>query len=377
MHDVDVTVVGAGAVGLACAYEVAPLVKNLVILEKHAKPGTQISSRNSEVIHAGLYYPPDHLKTRLCIEGRRYLLDFCRQHQIPFALIGKLVVATNQQELQSIQNLMHNAINCGIEDLSMLSREEIKKLEPHIEGAGALSSPGTGIIDSHRLIKRLESLCLALGANMLYKTCLAGIDQTSRGFTCTVKAPDNTLYSFTSRVLINAAGLNSAHIAAIAGIDISAASYRLYPVKGEYFRVVSGKHRLVNSLIYPSPQRHLAGLGIHATKDLSGALRLGPNAFYVNELDYDVNPEHAGEFYESIHDIMPFLAKKDLVPDMAGVRPKLQAPGAPIRDFVVAHESSLGINGLVNLIGIESPGLTGCLAIGKMVCSLLRDAALI
>ncbi len=377
MYGLDITIIGAGVVGLSIARQLSRLGKNIVLLEKEPGPGRGISSRNSEVIHAGIYYPPGSLKANLCVQGCTMLYDFCAEHRIPFKRTGKVIVAASMSEERSIERLFHTGTQNGAQGLRMLGKKELAAIEPNVCGHSALYSPNTGIIDSHQLTKRLEALSLMDGVTILYRSPLVRIEKDSRGFICSVKPPGQPCYSFSTRILINAAGLESEAVATMAGIDIEQALYRIFPVKGEYFRVRGGKHRLVNGLVYPSPEKNLTGLGIHATKDLSGSLRLGPNTLFVDHIDFDVDPGHAHAFFESACDLLPFLREKDLMPDMAGIRPKLQGPGEDFRDFVITHETDRGLSGLVNLIGIESPGLTSCLAIGDHVENKLKESGLL
>jgi L-2-hydroxyglutarate oxidase LhgO len=377
MYGVDIAIIGAGLIGLSIANTLSSSVKHIVVLEKEPGPGRGISSRNSEVIHAGIYYPLSSLKASLCVQGNRMLYEFCDKNNIPFKKIGKVIVAVSENEFYSIEDLFIRGQENGVEGLRILGRKELSSIEPSVQGVGALYSPDTGIIDSHQLTKRLEALCLNGNVSILYKSPLLSLEKTSGGFVCTVEHPDQSLYSFRSRIVINAAGLASDSIASLAGIDIQSARYRIFPVKGEYFRVRGEKHHLVNGLVYPSPEKNLTGLGIHATKDLSGSLKLGPNAFYVNHMDFDVDPQHAREFFESIHDLLPFLSEEDLVADMSGIRPKLYKPGDKIRDFIITREEKRGLDGLINLIGIESPGLTSCLAIGEYVKAMIKESGLI
>jgi L-2-hydroxyglutarate oxidase LhgO len=377
MLHVDITIVGAGVVGLAAACACSGRGRQVVLLEKEPGPGRETSSRNSEVIHAGIYYPGGSLKAGLCVEGARMLYAFCDEHRIPFKRIGKVVVASSVHEERAVEDLWRRGIENGVEGLAMLTRSELRKREPHVSGVSALSSPNTGIIDSHRLIMRLESLALSLGCTILYSSRLTAIDRSPHGYSCRVDGPGPEQYAFLTSSLINSAGLEADTIAAMAGIDIDDAAYRIYPVKGEYFRVRGKKQALVNGLVYPSPEKNLTGLGIHVTKDLAGSVRLGPDARYVDAISYEVNPAHAPAFLESARTLLPFLLEDDLLPDMAGIRPKIQPPGGGIRDFVIRHEADRGLPGLISLVGIESPGLTCALAIGDMVKRTLEEADLL
>ena len=369
MHDVDITIIGAGVVGLAIAHELSGQSEVLVI-EQDAAPGRGVSSRSSEVIHAGIYFPPHFLKTRLCVEGNPRLYAFCRRYHVPHQRIGKVIVAVTSREGASLENLCALGRENGVTGLRLIERSELKVLEPHVNGICALVSPDTGIVDSHQLVKRLEALTLDNKASILCHTALTGLDQSMEGFTCHVRQ-HGTSYRFSSRIVITAAGLSSDSVAALSGIDIDEAGYRIHPVKGEYFRVGSRSASRINGLVYPSPEKDLTGLGIHATKDLAGGMKLGPNAFYVDGLDYSVDPAHKQAFFENIHELLPFLCPDDLEPDMAGIRPKTQAKGAAAKDFIIAHEIGRGLPCLVNLVGIESPGLTASLAIGRIVAEML------
>jgi len=376
MINVDITIVGAGVVGLAVACAVSESQKNVVIIDKESGPGCGISSRHSEVIHAGIYYPVGSLKTNLCIKGSSLIYDFCLNHDIPCKQVGKVIVAATQAEEQSIESLWRLGNENGAQGLQMLTTSELRIREPHVQGSCAIFSPHTGIIDSHRLIKTLELMALDRGCTIIYNTLLDAIDVDKHGFICSVEGKSQHRYKFMSRSLINAAGLNCDEVASLAGIDVDDAGYRIYPVKGQYFRVRGKKGRLINGLVYPSPEKRLTGLGIHLTKDLTGSVRLGPDARYVKKIDYDVDPAHAAEFLESTRRLLPFLDEEDIIPDMAGIRPKIQPQGGDVRDFVICHEENRGLFGLINLIGIESPGLTSCLAIGEKVKSMMKDAGL-
>jgi L-2-hydroxyglutarate oxidase LhgO len=377
MLQVDITIVGAGVVGLAVALAASGRDKTVVVLEKEPGPGRETSSRNSEVIHAGIYYPEGSLKARLCVDGAAMLYAFCDTHRIPFQKVGKVIVAPSPEEESSLEEIYRQGMKNGAPGISMITKDELNKREPHVRGTCAILSPHTGIIDSHRLIKIIEALSISKGCTIMYNTRLIGLAATNTGFTCSVEGSRSERYCFESRAVINSAGLNADTIAALAGIDIDEAGYRIYPVKGQYFRIRGTKQHLVNGLVYPSPDKNLTGLGIHVTKDLSGSVRLGPDARYVSEISYDVDPACAGAFLQSAQRLLPELVEDDLMADMAGIRPKIQPPGSQVRDFVILHEYARGLSGLINLIGIESPGLTSCLAIGKMVEGMLKEAGLL
>lgn len=373
MEKVDVLIIGAGVVGLAVAAELSKQFedRSLVLLERHSKFGQETSSRNSEVIHSGIYYPTGTLKAKLCVEGNQSLYPFCEKWKIPYKRLGKLIIARNKEEIQALDSIFLQGQKNGVNDLELLDRDQITRLEPNISAVAAILSPSTGIIDSHQLMLRLEWLALEQGAIIAYNHEVIGVDSRTDGYYVTYRNPAGQHETIYCRWLINCAGLNSDLIFSFLGINLDQIGYRIYPCKGEYFSVSNTQSALVSRLIYPPPLNNLQGLGIHATKTLDGRLRFGPNAFYVETLDYDVNEDHVQEFYNAVNTYLPFLHYTDLQPDMAGIRPKIQGPGDPFRDFIVRHEVDRGFKGLINLVGIESPGLTSSLALAKLVKSFI------
>ena len=374
MQDVAIAIIGGGVVGLAAAAELAGKFpgRTVVLLERNAQCGQETSSRSSEVIHAGIYYAKDSLRARLCVTGRQLLYEFCRTRDVPHRRIGKLVVAAGAAEESTLHELLARGRANGVDDLELLGAWQVRTLEPQVQAVSALWSPSTGIIDSHALTTRLAVRAAQLGATIACRHEVLGIKKTGGGYEVLFLGPGAARESLAASWVINAAGLGAVGIAALAGIDPAAADCRQYYCKGEYFRIPPAKGRLLNHLIYPPPCKDLVCLGIHVTKSLDGTARLGPNAFYVDRLDYDVDPDHAREFYDGVTQYLPFISVEDLQPDTAGIRPKLQAPGAPARDFYIRHEEDRGLPGFVNLLGIESPGLTACLAIGKMVAGMVE-----
>lgn len=373
MDQVDIVIVGAGVVGLAAAVEVTNRFKrfSVMILERHAGFGQETSSRNSEVIHAGIYYPSQSLKAALCVEGNRKLYRFCESSKISCRRTGKLILARSDSDLAQLQALFLQAGANGVTDLQWLDQKQVQSLEPHIRSKGALLSPSTGIVNSHQLMSRLEYLAKQNGVIPAYRHEVIGLDPRSNGCRVVYRNPDGTIEALRCRWLINCAGLAADRIAAMLGIDLAEAGYQIFPCKGEYFSVPYAKAGMVERLIYPPPLAELTGLGIHATKTLDGRLRLGPNAIYVESPEYRVDPGHAVDFYDAIKESFPFLGLSDLEPEMAGIRPKLQGKGQPFRDFVISHEAGRGLPGVISLIGIESPGLTACLSIAEMVAGMI------
>ncbi len=369
---VDVTIIGAGVVGLAVAAEVAGEKRQVFVLERRETFGRETSSRHSGVIHAGIYYPPGSLKAELCVRGMEMLYSLCQSSSIGCKKLGKLVVASKKNETGELEVLLKRG-NCnGAPALKLLSRDGIKKLEPNVEACAALHSPASGIIDSHALMKYLSGLACSKGTQTAYMTEVTSIDKTEAGYEVTVKDNEGE-YSFTTRVLVNCAGLESHQVAEMAGMDIDAAGYRLHYCKGEYFSVGGAKNRMVSRLIFPVPPPAVTGVGIHVVLDLDGRLKLGPSIEYVDKIDYTVNSHNRQFFYDSIKDFLPFIDIDNLEPEMAGIRPKLQAQGEEIKDFIIRHEADRGLPGLINLIGIESPGLTAAPAIGEYVGAMVDE----
>jgi len=371
---VDVVVVGAGVVGLAVAAELSARkpARSVVLMEKHESFGRETSSRNSEIIHAGIYYPASSLKARLCVEGSPLLYSFCEKWNIAHHRLGKLIVANTPHEIASLDDLLAQAEANGVSNLEDLDSKQVARLEPMVRAERALLSPSTGIINTHSLMARLEQIALQNGASMAYCHHVHAVEPLSEGYRVCYENPDGTADTLDCRYLVNCAGLQADRLAAMAGIVIDEAGYHLHFCKGEYFSIPPGKAALVSRLIYPSPLHELTGLGIHATKTLDGRLKLGPNAIYTDDPeDYTVDPAHAPDFYNATRSFMPFIEPEDPEPDMAGIRPKLSGPGEPFSDFVIREESARGLPGMISLIGIESPGLTCCLSIARLVTTFI------
>jgi L-2-hydroxyglutarate oxidase LhgO len=369
--DAQITIVGAGVVGLAIAKRASKDFRDVFLIEKHPTFGQETSSRNSEVIHAGIYYPKGSLKSKLCVEGKSLLYDYCKKFDIPFNNCGKLIVATSEEEIPVIEGIKETAAGNGVA-LSIIERDQIAVMEPEVFALKALWSPSTGIIDSHSLMKRFETNFLNNGGQVVYSSEVTGIKKLEKGYEVTIINPDRTSYIFTTGILINSAGLTSDRIAEMAGLRDD--NLKIMFCKGEYFRINPPKNRLINRLIYPVPHHNMEGIGIHVTIDMNGGVKLGPDVTYLNSNDYDyrVDPSKQEAFWSSARKFLPFLEFDDLAPEMAGIRPKTQKPGDPIRDFYIMEESKRGYKGLINLIGMESPGLTSCLAIANYVFKLLR-----
>ena len=374
-ESLDCVVVGAGVVGLAVARALALAGREVVVLEAAEGIGTGTSSRNSEVIHAGIYYPKGSLKARLCVQGKHALYAYCAERGVPHRRCGKLIVATEAAQLATLADIRAKAAANGVGDLTPLSRQEAQTLEPEIECVGALLSPSTGIIDSHAFMLALQGDAEHAGAVFAFHSRVARARVVDGGFEIEVQtlAPDQALEdtamtTWQARTLINAAGLHAPDVAAcIEGLDARHVP-RAHYARGHYF-TLSGRPRF-QRLIYPVPQP--GGLGVHLTLDLQGQARFGPDVQWVNEIDYTVDPRRADAFYAEVRRYWPALPDGALQPGYAGIRPKLAGPEAPNLDFRIDGPAQHGVPGLVNLLGIESPGLTASLAIGDTVVETLQ-----
>jgi L-2-hydroxyglutarate oxidase LhgO len=350
-----ITIIGAGVIGLAVAAQVAGNGREVYILEKNETFGQETSSRNSETIHAGIYYPEGTLKAETCVAGNDLVYEICLRHGIACKKTGKLIIATREEELEKLEALLEQGRKNGVSGLAMLSRSEIKNLEPNVEATAALLAPSSGTVDSYALMKYFLAKAREQGAE------IASVENSSRTF------------AFKTEIVINCAGLNSDQIARIAGLDTDEAGYKLHYCKGEYFSVGNNKGSLVERLIYPVPDPGSGGVGIHTVVDVTGRMRLGPNARYVDGIDYMVDKSQQEIFFNSVKPFLPFIEYDDLAPEMSGIRPKLQGPGEEFRDFIIRHEQDRGLPGLINLIGIESPGLTGSPAIAQHVGAIVDE----
>ncbi len=365
MDKVKITIIGAGVVGLAIAAELSREYDDIVVLEKHEKFGQETSSRHSEVIHSGIYYPPNSLKAGLCVDGARLLYEYCEKHSIPHSKLGKLIVASDESEVTALQELYETGIQNGVKGLTLIGKDEINKMEPNVNAVAAIYSTNTGIIDSHSLMSRLHGVANSSGVMFSFNTEVNFIQKQKNGYVIGIK---NNNYKFASSIVINSAGLSADYVAELAGVDIDTAGYRLSYCKGSYFSY--SRKSPIKMLVYPVPHKDLSGLGIHATLDLSGRLRFGPDAEYVDAIDYKVDAGKRDVFYESAKNYIKGLDKEALNPDMAGIRSKIKGEG--IKDFVIKHEVSKGMEGFINLIGIESPGLTASLSIAKYVKNMVN-----
>jgi len=363
--ETDCVVIGAGVVGLAIARNLAQAGRDVVIIEAADAIGTATSSRNSEVIHAGLYYQPGSLKARFCVAGKAMLYEYCASHGISHQRLGKLIVATDDSQRATLDQIQARAAACGVTDLAPLTAAEVRALEPDLACVAALLSPSTGIIDSHGLMLALQGDAEQHGAMIAFNTPVLGgrIGDGRIELACGGADP----LHLTARAVVNAAGLGAQAIGrALAGLPPESVP-PLYFAKGNYFSLAG--RTPFRRLIYPVPEQ--AGLGVHVTLDLGGQARFGPDVEWVQDLYYPVDPARAEPFYAAVRRYWPGLADAALQPAYAGIRPKLTAPGQAAADFVIQGPLDHGVPGLVCLYGIESPGLTGSMAIAAHVGGLL------
>jgi L-2-hydroxyglutarate oxidase LhgO len=365
MERLDAVVIGAGVVGLAVARALALAGREVVVLEAADGIGTETSSRNSEVIHAGIYYPAGSLKAKLCVAGRQALYRYCGEHGVPHRRCGKLLVATDGEQIPKLAAIKAQADANGVTDLVALTAAEARRLEPELRCVAAYLSPSTGIIDSHAFMLALQGDAELGGTMIAFRSPVAGGRVDDDGIALDVAGA--TPLRVLARSVVNCGGLHAQRLAAaLAGFPATHVPPTHY-AKGNYYSL-SGKPPF-SRLVYPMP--NAAGLGVHITLDLAGQARFGPDVEWVDRIDYDVDPRRAADFYGAIREYWPALKDGQLAPAYSGIRPKLAGPGAPAADFVISGPREHGVRGLVNLFGIESPGLTAALAIGDHVRGLL------
>ena len=362
MDNVDVVIVGAGVVGLAIARSLGAAGREVLILEAADGFGTGTSSRNSEVIHAGIYYPRGSLKARFCVSGRDRLYAFCEQHGVEHRRSGKLIVATSDGQLSELQRIQAAARGNGVE-LELWEASRAIALEPQLRCVGALHSPVTGIIDSHSYMLALLGQAEDRGATLSCGNRVTRLSLENDGVVIAINGEEPLLRA---RTLINSAGIDAPHVAKLIEGFPSDHIPQAYFAKGNYF-TLAGRSPFKH-LVYPIPEP--GGLGVHLTLDLAGRARFGPDVQWIEERDYTVDPRRAEKFYAAIRTYWPALPDGSLQPDYAGIRPKISAPTAPAADFRIDGPEMHGVKSVVNLFGIESPGLTASLAIADHVASL-------
>ena len=360
MEKLDAVVIGAGVVGLAVARALALTGREVVILESEDAIGTHTSSRNSEVIHAGIYYPKGSLKARTCVAGKELLYEYCVSHGVPHRRSGKLIVATGDSQIPELKSIQQKAHANGVTDVVWMTRAQALALEPELHCVAALYSPSTGIIDSHALMLAYLGDAEAKGAMLALKSPLEKCEVVSDGFVLQESIHANTL--------VNSAGLRAPTVAkSMEGYPARLAPGEFY-AKGNYYSL--NRKNPFSRLVYPVPEP--GGLGVHVTLDLAGQARFGPDVEWVDRIGYDVDPKRADRFYAAIRRYWPGLPDASLSPGYAGIRPKTAGPKDPAPDFQIQGPREHGVPGLVHLFGIESPGLTASLALAGMVLDQLH-----
>ncbi len=361
MERIDVAVVGAGVTGLASARAIARRGRSVCVLEQHARPGLETSTHNSGVIHGGIYYPAGTLKSSLCIAGRRLLYAFCAAHRVPHEKCGKLIVASDETEVPRLEALYRVGVDNGVEGLTMVDRPFIAAREPNVRAVAAIFSPETGIVDAEALVRALQRGGEADGAIVLPGSRLAGADGSRDGIV--LRTERETILAST---VVNAAGLYADDVSRMLGGD----EFRIYPVRGEYAELIPSKRSLVNALVYPLPHAAGHGLGVHVTRSTGGNVWFGPTVRYqTRKDDYESDRLPVEAFAESARQILPMLTAADLRLSGSGIRPKLHPPAESFADFMVRRDTRQAR--VIHAAGIESPGLTSCLAVGDLVASLV------
>ena len=365
MDRVDVIVVGAGVVGLAIAAKLSEKYQQVLLVEKNASFGEETSSRNSEVIHAGIYYPENSLKAKLCVKGKQQLYQYCQQRHIPVQKIGKLLVANGDNEEAALDKILTQAQRNGVNDLTWQSKAQLKCSTPALAASAALLSPSTGIIDAHSYMQSLLADAEHNGAIFVGQTLFVSAKQNVQGFEVRLNSQGESI-TLQCELLVNCAGLHASTVAHAITDMPKQHIPTLHYCRGHYFSY-QGKSPF-QQLIYPIPSAN--GLGIHASLNIAGQLKFGPDTQYIDRIDYQVDPALKTKFVKAIIKYFPTLDANKLQPDYAGIRPKLQAANAGFKDFNIQNQQQHGITGLINLFGIDSPGLTASLAIAEYVADI-------
>jgi L-2-hydroxyglutarate oxidase LhgO len=357
--DVDVAVIGAGVVGLACGLALAQRGARVCILEKETRAGHGTSTRNSGVIHAGIYYPKDSLKARLCVRGREQLYEFCASHHVPHERCGKLIVVTDEREIGALERLRVRGLDNGVDRLDLVDHAFIHAREPHIRAVAGLWSPDTGIVETEALVKAMTRACRDADVALVLDSPLRSAETVANGIR--LETPHET---FTAAEVVNAAGLYADVVSRL----LLAAPFTIHPCRGEYAELAPSQRHLVKGLVYPLPGDH--SLGVHFTRTTWGSVRLGPTArFQEARDDYESDRLPLDAFVEAARPLLPGITLADLQPGSTGIRAKLHGPERTFADFLIGRDETNPR--VIQAAGIESPGLTSCLAIGEMVADLV------
>ena len=367
MEKARIVVIGAGVVGLAIAARLSELNDGVIVLEKDRKYGQETSSHNSGVIHSGIHYPAGSLKAMLCVRGNSMIYEICRKYGIPYKRLGKLTVATGESEIRELERLMKMGESNGVEGLRMLDGDEVARMEPNIQAERALYTPSTGILEPDDLMQHFLGKAIENGASLSLGTEVTGLRSTGSDYEISGISA-NTVFHIRADTVINCSGLNADKVAAMVGLDVNRLGYVQHYYKGDYFRITGNPP--VKMLVYPVPKG--AGLGIHLTPDMAGSVKMGPNAYTVRMIDYRVESSEE-EFRKDVQRFLPSISLRTIQPDSSGIRPKLDGGHGGFADFIIRHEADRNLFGFINLIGIESPGLTSSPSIAEYVSEIYEN----
>lgn len=376
------TVIGAGVVGLAVAARVSAVLRakglDLLLLDKYPQFGMETSSHNSEVIHASIYYPKGTLKALMCSRGNELMYEICKAEGVPFTNYGKLIVATSKEEATQLPALLNLALGAGAKKVRIVDGKEANSIERNVHCEGALWCPTSGVVDTHRLMQLFEGIATQNGATVLYGNKVIGVSKVGDEYVLKIRAPDNSESTLSTKLLINCAGHGAPLVSRMLGIDTKAFSYDYNPTKAVYYRVNKKVSQYPKALIYPMPAPGV--VGIHTCPDVAGGMRLGPwdqwidvTKYDPDHLDYSVPTGMEKFFADSVKRFLPFVEPQDLSPDSTGIHPKYQKKDQDIQDFIIRHEKDKGLPNFLNLIGIESPGVTSSPAIGEYVANMVKE----
>jgi 2-hydroxyglutarate dehydrogenase len=369
--DVDITIIGAGIIGLAVASEVARENLNVFILEKNENFGRETSSRNSGVIHSGLLSPRDSFNAKLCIEGKHLIYEICEKYYVDHRKTGKLLIARSKEEEETLEALFLR--NNKTIEMERISKSTLQKIEPEVRGESAILLPDAGIVDAHGLMRCFLGLSKNKGANLICRSEVIAIENIYDYYRITLCGQPEGISYLTTRIIINCAGLQSDKIARMAGIDIDNSGYKLNYFKGEYYTINSNKgEKIDRHLVYPM-LRSDGLIGIHTVLDIDGRVRLGPDFYPVDKIDYAIDDSRKQIFISGIQGLFPFIKYEDIDPESCGIMPRLYSKEQPFTNFIIRHEQDRGLAGFINLVGIESPGLTASPAIGRYVGNIIKD----